>query len=208
MQRVHQHLPGRGGFTLHVCRLRGPVWEQRTEFLPHNASCHCLELPRCSVPISSLPRLFWLQSQLAPSPLSPLTQSKQADNEQVSRMSVSHLPHRLALYLKKKKDFLLSKCSKTRLSRVYLLAVVLKLFACFPQLRRNTTLVSQSSCGNGRVTGRFIGQTSHLTRGEKGRGGNSSAAMFLPQSAEGNNNTSMSPHLAVQMSWHIQRVSF
>lgn len=70
--------------------LCGLVWKKKHS--TQNPSCtmpshHCLELPCGSVPASPLLQLFWLQSRPRHSLLSPLTRSKQTDNDQVSRVS-------------------------------------------------------------------------------------------------------------------------
>ena len=86
-----------GFFTLHVCRAVCVGWSEKKtknkkKHSTQNPSCtmpshHCLELPCGSVPASPLLQLFWLQSRPRHSLLSPLTRSKQTDNDQVSRVS-------------------------------------------------------------------------------------------------------------------------
>lgn len=70
------------GLTLHAGRA---VWAglKKAHKIP---PAECLELPCGSVPVSPLLQLFWLQKQAGPSLLSPLTQSKQTHNDQVSHL--------------------------------------------------------------------------------------------------------------------------
>lgn len=65
VQRIETPLHESGGGCF-LCSLSRLVWEQHTKSPLHNASHRSLELPCGSVPVSPLPRLFKLQSQLAP----------------------------------------------------------------------------------------------------------------------------------------------